>query len=143
MRIDIVIDRKQVHLPNASTLGFGKYKAQYGDCVLFSEGGQRTMGRVIGRIAYAPKMDNDPDLRNYLVVIALGSNLSFPMERWVDPASVSECFNPQDFGNRDIAAFMSFFFGESFRKHSTEDMRGWVNYGSATVEGYLASKTKE
>lgn len=56
---DATIDRKAVRLPNACTLGYGKYRAQYGDLVTFKEHytdstyGTR-IGRVAGRIVYAP-----------------------------------------------------------------------------------------
>lgn len=137
MRTDVRIDRKQVKLPNSTNLGFGKWKAQFGDVVRFDESGHDMYGRIIGRIAHAHRPDGDPDVRGWLVVIALGSNLSFPMERWVNPADVRECFNPQAFGGRDMAKFLAFFFGPEFRKQKTEVLRAWSTYGQPDFEKYM------
>lgn len=135
MRTDVTIDRKQVHLPNASTLGYGKFKAQHGDVVLFKQDpsiGQLTIGRVVGRIASAPRIGDDPDLRGHLVVVALTQSITSPMERWVDPANVVECFNPQDFGGRDVGEFLRFFFSPEFRNETPDTMRQWANSGCAS-----------
>lgn len=127
MRTDIVIDRKPVICPNSLTLGYSTKKARVGDVIVVNiECGFR-VGRVISRIV-SGEGDHKVSLENYLVVIALGSNLSFPMERWVDPREVLECYNPKDL---DLANFLHEFFSLDFNKLSVDDLRKW---GSGELE---------
>lgn len=130
MRTDVQIDRKQVHCPNASGIGYGKYKAQFGDIVIASADGHVTIGRVAGRIAYATAIGEDRGpIRDWLVVVALSSNLTFPMERWINPADVIEVYDPQNIDGANPATFLAFFFGAQFKAHSVESLREWANNG--------------
>lgn len=136
MRNDVTIDRKQTgYLPNTSTLGYGKYKAQFGDVVLFTEANHVRIGRVIGRIKSAPRIGNDPDLRGHLVVLTLGQNLTHAFERWVAPEDVIECFNPEPdkFGGRDVRKLLDFFFGPEFKTKTPDQLRQYAN-GLTTTE---------
>lgn len=134
MRTDVTTSKKQSeYLANASTLGYGKYKAQFGDIVIYRENENTVrVARVAGRIEHCPKLDDDPNMKGWLIVVALGMNLTHTMERWINPDDVIECFNPSPdkFGGRDIIALLSFFFGEDFKKHSTDELRQWANAGT-------------
>lgn len=102
IRTDCTIDTRQVYLPNASTLGFGKYQARFGDFVWYREhytdGSYSTvLGRVLGRVAYAPPCGETPAIEGYLLVAQLGHNATHVYERWIDPADVTECQRFADF----------------------------------------------
>lgn len=144
MRTDVIIDRKQVYLPNVSTIGYYKIKAQFGDMIRTKD----YIGRVIGRISYAPKLStNDPDVRGWLVCLVFGSNFTFPMERWINPAEVLECFDPTKYGYKTnesaLASFVAFMFGPELKQYKPADLRAWQNYGggvSCSIEDYLKIK---
>lgn len=53
MRTDVTIDQRQVHCPNACTLGFGRYQARFGDFIQYKEWIDRA--RDAYQIRYAPK----------------------------------------------------------------------------------------
>ena len=136
MRTDAKIDRKQVYCPNVVTLGYSRPMARFGYFVTFNEGRRTVLARVVGRIASAPRIDNDPDVRGYLVVMAIGFQYATPMERWINPKAVLDCFPPNT-GHWDCLKFMQFFFGADFKKQSVETLRGFANYGSSDFNGYL------
>ena len=126
MRRDATIDRQQVHLPNASTLGFGKYKAQFGDVVLYQQDEHTYIGRVAGRIHYAPPLESsEKPIRDYLLVIALGTRLDFAMERWVNPEDVTECFDPSNEHCR-IQEVLAFLFSPQFKTESVDTLRRYA-----------------
>ena len=137
MRTDARIDRKQVACPNASHLGFDKYKAQFGDIVVFNESDKSKVGRVIGRIDYAPALGETPAIRNYLVVAALTEDLTHVSERWVNPEDVTRVFDPNE-ESRNIPALINFFFSPKFRDESVDLLRRWTDTGFATPNDYLA-----
>jgi hypothetical protein len=91
MRTDVIIDRKLVVCPNASTLGFGKWKAQVGNLVLFKENDKIVTGRMIGRIQYG--YSDGKSLKNFLVVICISPRLDWTFERWVNPKDVTEIYD--------------------------------------------------
>lgn len=130
MRTDVTIDKKQVPLPLGGQIGFMKYKVQFGDIVFFKQDPNNaavTIGRMIGRIAHAPRIDGDADIRGWIVVAALGSTLSFAMERWVNPADVVACYDPKDL---DLSKRLAAFFSESWLHSSTDTIRSKINQGS-------------
>ena len=134
MRTDAQIDRKQVYLPNASTLGFGKWKAQHGDVVLYTQNDQNCIGRVAGRVHYAPSLEpNEKPIKDYLLVIQLGSRLDFSYERWVNPADVTECFDPHNEYCR-IQEVLAFMFSKDFKKESVETLRRFAGEWSTPAK---------
>jgi hypothetical protein len=89
MRTDVRIDKQQVQCPNASHLGYDKWRAQVGDIITFREADQLRIGRMIGRIAYAPNLNGGRSLRNYILAVVLDNHtLSHTCERWINPADV-------------------------------------------------------
>ncbi len=127
MRNDITIDRKQVRLPNIHLFGGNKWKAQFGDIVFFREGDRVLVGRVAGRVASGRDLTSNESLRDYLVVIALGSTMDFRMERWIAPKDVVDCYAPERLA---LAEKLAFFFSDQFKKHSTQELRQWANSGT-------------
>lgn len=89
MRTDATIDRRQVRCPNASYLGYDKWIAQVGDLIRFNEGAETRVGRMIGRVAYAPRLDGDSaPVKDYILAAVLSPTLDYVAERWVNPADV-------------------------------------------------------
>ena len=167
MRTDVSIDRKQVYCPNARALGFGKYKAQTGDLVEYceSEGseyceseGSTRIGRIAGRIRLAEDLGGGKPIANQLLVIALSSDLSFVMERWIDPDSITriiamnrgsygeypdgtEDVGRQAYANK-IRALMAFFLSEEFATYSADELRQWCYSGYSSAEQFRDSQQK-
>jgi hypothetical protein len=109
MRNDIIIDGKQVRLPNINPpLGYDKWKAQVGDVICWEYDGRMNYGRMIGRISYARPLAADEAgyTGPYLVVLTLHYGLDHASERWVRPEWVKRCTSPEGF-----AEFMAYFFG--------------------------------
>lgn len=132
MRADAQIDRKQVLCPNVSHLGYDKYKAQFGDIVLFIQNDRAQVGRVIGRVHYAPALEGDTrPIRDYLVVAALSDDLTHVGERWVSPDEVTRIYDPTE-PDRKILEMITFFFGASFKDESVERLRRWTGSGFST-----------
>ena len=103
MRNYTLAPRKRTHLPNASTLGYGKYYAEPGDIVRFKDGGTApVIGRVLGQIT---SCDQDgQDCTGWLAVATLGENLSFAFTRWIEPSEITECLPASQ-----VAPFLSAF----------------------------------
>lgn len=86
------ISDQPTYLPNASRLGYGKYKASPGDFVRWGDGegdGYSGWGRVVGRIT--SHFDDLEDCRGFLVVIKVGSTCAFGHALFVDPAHIEIC----------------------------------------------------
>lgn len=131
MRTDITTDRKQVRLPNVHLSGGNKWKAQFGDIVFYRETPEMYfVGRVAGRIAHGFDLVSGKSLKDWLIVIALGSHLNFPMERWVNPADIVNCFAPESL---ELADRLAYFFGPEFKKHSTHALRQWASNGARKI----------
>ncbi len=100
--------RQSQYLPNASTLGYGKYRAQVGDWVTFKAGDQLQIGRMVGRVK-----DTDPIATEerrpigFLAVLTLSMELTHAYVRWVDPADVTEVHANVP----DIGRFLAWFCG--------------------------------
>jgi hypothetical protein len=103
---DATIDHRQVRLPNASHLGYDKWKAQRGDVIVYREGEGTRTGRVLGRVAYAPPEGEIGAITDHLYVLALSDDLSHAYIRWVDPADVVQCTPCTP----DRAAWLALFF---------------------------------
>lgn len=140
MRTDATIDRKWVKLPNASTLGYGKWRAQFGDFVVFRTGGEPdggfpSLGRVAGRVVYAPALEpNEQPVRDWLLVITFTQDMCSVGERWVDPAWVGYCYEPQ----KKHAALWRFMQSDEFKEYSANDLRAWSESGFSTYTDWLA-----
>lgn len=112
MRTDIIIDRRFVRCPNASTLAYGKYRAQVGDWVTWrypEADGTIYTGRMIGRIAYdpTPATAEYRNTRGWIVCLTLGMEMTTVFERWVDPQWVTQVHA----NTPDIARFLAWFAG--------------------------------
>lgn len=87
--------RASVRISNASHLGYSLWTASPDDFVTFEVPTNDPActstrhGRVIGRVD-ASGSDGDP-VKGWIAVMALGTNLSFAYEMWIDPAWVTEC----------------------------------------------------
>lgn len=137
MRTDARMDRKQVQCPNVSQLGFDKWKAQFGDIVMFTEGEKTRVGRVVARIEHAPALGETEALHNYLCVAALSDDLTFVMERWVKPEDVLRIYDPNE-PSLHIQDTIRFFFSPEFKNESVDTLRRWLSSGFATPNDYLA-----
>jgi len=133
MRTDAIIDRRQVRCPKASTLGYGKWKAQVGDLVLFTEGQQTRTGRMIGRIHYAPACGESPIIRDYLLVVCLNDSLDHTFERWVNPADVQRVE-----ALREQQPVMAYFLSADLVKSPIDEVRRSTTDGWTTLAKYRA-----
>ncbi len=109
MRTDITIDGRQVRCPHASTLGYGKWKAQLGDWVSWTQPtdgdhGVNNIGRMIGRVAYDPQ----GECTGWIVVLSLGMEMTTVFERWVRPEWVFQVHA----NTPDIARFLAWYAGQ-------------------------------
>jgi hypothetical protein len=135
MRTDATIDRKQVICRNSSHIGYSKVIARTGDMLLWSEGTEHNLGRVIGRVAYAPALEGDKaPVRNWLVVARLSNDMTFVCERWVNPENVTQVFTVREETRKMLAFFLSHEFGHE----SVDSLRRWSTSGFATVNDWLA-----
>ncbi len=133
MRRDATIDRRKVKCSNASLIGYGKLFAQVGDVVRFKEYDRIRLGRMIGRIAFAPPCGETPCIKNWLLVVCLGEDLTHMAERWVDPASVTYVTPVANQGEVCAA-----FFSDTLTKTPIELVRMAASELWSTVAAYLA-----
>lgn len=127
-RKDATIDRKQVPCCNASLIGYGKRNAQVGDVIRFDG----RLGRMIGRIAYAPALGETPRIQNWILAVCLTDDLTCMCERWVDPATVTYVTPVQNQGEVCAA-----FFSDTLTKTPMESVRLAANELWSTVAAYL------
>lgn len=112
MRQRKLAPRRATSLPNASTIGYGQWKALPGDYVIVTGNGPDAFGRVLGQII---ECDSDgQDCRGYLAVAVISQDLSFGYERWIAPAEVKSCVRP-DHVNRFMRAFLGADVAETCR----------------------------
>lgn len=134
MRTDAIIDKRQVRCPNASHLGYDKWKAQVGDLITFREGDHGiTTGRMIGRIHYAPPCGESPAINNWLLVIGINSMLDHTFERWANPADVTRVQSL-----REQQAVMGYFLSDEILKAPIEEVRRGTTDGWTTLSRYRA-----
>jgi hypothetical protein len=132
MRKDVKIDRYAVKCRSANTLGYGKWKAEVGDIIVFEENGEHAVGRMAGRVHSAPALiSGEKPIKDYILVIALNDALTFSMERWINPADVISIHNPNHV-DRKIVEFMAFFLSPEFKDYTPEQLRQWHYSGYAT-----------
>jgi hypothetical protein len=130
MRTDATIDRKQVICRNSSHLGYSKVTARTGDVVRWGE----NVGRVIGRIAYAPPCGETPAITNWLIVACLSPDLTYVSERWINPEEVTQVFAVRS----EMTKLLVFFLSNGFGHESVDNLRRWTESGFATVNDWLA-----
>jgi hypothetical protein len=133
MRQDASIDKKQVRCPNASHLGFDKQVAQVGDIVQWNiDGDNARIGRMIGRIAYAPMLAGDVrPIQNYILVLALAPDMSYTCERWVNPADVTRVQ-----AIREQRAVMEYFLSDQVVKAPIAEVRAAASEMWTTLTRY-------
>jgi len=138
MRRDAIIDKKQVPVPNASHLGYDKWKAQVGDLVLYLEtdvNGQRIgsrLGRMIGRVKWAPQLAGSKPIRNWIILIALSDDLSHSYERWVNPEDVLRVQTPRDEHKRTL----DYVLGSEILKAHVNEVRMAASDGWKDLKAY-------
>lgn len=122
-RIKVAPRRPSKYLPNASTLGYGKFKARPGDFVTFSEemsnGNRLAVGRVVGVIEETDRDGTDFTGKEMLLVIMLSDDHSFGYEHWISVDQVRSCM---DVGH--ARHFMAWFLNASpadLLKYRNED----------------------
>lgn len=135
-RTDVTVDRKQVRCSNASTLGYGQWKARFGDFVTFSEGGKVMFGRIAGRVTITSALEYG---KVYLLVITVGQDHSHAFERFVSPEDVLTITRPSDFD----ASALTYLLSPDFTKHDTETYRQTYSEGWSTPVAYLAYREKQ
>lgn len=82
-RTDCERDNKAVKLPNASTLGYGLWKAKRGHWVSYEADNAHFVGRVIGRVVCENTV--------YVEVAQAAEGFSCAYVRWVKPEQIREC----------------------------------------------------
>lgn len=141
MRTDVTIDKKQVHCPNTSRLGFDKSKAQVGDLILFSEGERIITARMIGRIAYAPQCAETPPIRGWILAICLNDSLDHTFERWVNPADVLRV-EPLENESIHRRAVTEYFLSDELTQAPINEVRRSTTDGWSTLAKYRAEVAK-
>jgi hypothetical protein len=81
------------------------------------------IGRMIGRIVYAPAIGDSPAIKGWIMTATLGMEHTAVFERWINPAWVTQVHPNVP----DIARFLSFFAGDELPDRDT--LRGWIEYG--------------
>jgi hypothetical protein len=142
MRTDATIDKRQVRCPNASTLGFGKWKAQVGDFILFKEGDRQVCGRVIGRVHYAPPCGESPAVRDSVLTICLGDHQNFTMERWVKPEDVLYIESMDGEQGEKRRAVMAWFLSDEIVQAPIEEVRKSTTDRWSTLAAYRQWRQK-
>jgi hypothetical protein len=86
----VTVSQEKVICPNASTLGYSTNVARPGDFITTDAGDNcRVLGKII-------ENDSRSTFNGYLLALVFGSNDSFLMERWIDPASVVSVLPPSE-----------------------------------------------
>lgn len=138
MRKDVIIDRQQVRCKNASHLGFDKAKAQVGDIVIYRDDNDTShIGRMIGRIRYAPGIGGSPVIRNHILAVVLGERIDCTFERWINPDSVISIQSIRN--HRDI---MTWFLSNQMVSAPLQEVRECAAEMWSTLDAYRAWKNK-
>jgi hypothetical protein len=82
-RTDCIRDNRAIPLPNASTLGFGLWKAKRGCWIVYEQSGFKHCGRSVGRVTCEGK--------TYVEVAVISLEHGGAHIRWIDPAEVRTC----------------------------------------------------
>lgn len=138
MRTDCTRDNRKTHLPNADTLGYGRYFAKRGNWVSFSQNGDPSVtyhGRVIGGVTC--------EGRRYVEVIALLGALDNPAVRWLAPHEITRC------DDTPPAGIFSFICGEwidpariigAAENGFTQEMRNNADFAAHSLTGFYSDK---
>lgn len=138
MRTDCNIDTRQVKCRNSSHVGFSKLHARVGDLLVTPDG----IARMIGRITWAPTLAGDKPIRNWICAVVLASDMSFVMERWIDPATVTGVYRLSDVRTREV---VKCFLSDDLRKSAKRDVSEVRAYASelwSTLGAYRAYMAK-
>lgn len=106
-------DNRRVYLPNASTIGYGRYYAKAGNLIVFQDEYREGLnhlthvGKVIGRISETDTLQGERHGQwvGHLLVLQCAAHLMYGYERWIDPATVTQCCEPEH-----AAHFMAWLF---------------------------------
>lgn len=143
MRTDATIDRRKVRCPNASMIGWSCKQASVGSLIVFTDGGDERLGRMIGRVHYAPVLPGDSRrVKNWILAIVLGSELSHTSERWVDPKTVTRAYPLTDANMVRRQAVVAYFLGDDIIGAPVDEVRRAAEYGSPTLADYRAYLAK-
>jgi hypothetical protein len=138
MRTDCNIDARRVKCRNSSHLGFSRMYARVGDLITTPCG----LARMIGRITWAPALDGGKPIRNWICAVAIASDLSFVMERWIDPETVTGVYRLTDVRTR---AVVKCFLSDDLRrsaKRDVEEVRAYASELWSTLAAYRAYMAK-
>lgn len=138
MRTDVTIDKKQVPCPNASRIGYDKYKAQVGDVITYTERGQEHTARMIGRIVHAPSLGETPAIKGWILAIRINHELDHTCERWINPADVTRVQSL-----RDHRRVMEYFLSDDLTTAPIEEIRQSTSAGWSTLTAYREWKAKQ
>lgn len=136
MRTDARIDKKQVCCAKSPHLQTGKFHCQVGDLFLYIESERMVLGRMLGRIAYAPAIGETPTIRGAILAIVINSELSFTYERWVNPLDVVRIFSIDR--QKDV---MAYFLGPEMLSAKIDEIRAVAGEWS-TLAAYRQYMTK-
>ena len=135
--IPFVLTNKAVHLPNATTLGYGKWRAEPGDFIEFADSeasSHRETGRVLGSVkenAYTVYEGKRIDFSGEIAVLVLGCGMSFAYLRTVKAEDVTECRGPVDqTANGSLGRFLAFMFDVEINAKTIPELLRESRYGS-------------
>lgn len=132
MRTDAIIDKRQVLCTNANLIGYGTYKARVGHLIMWQDQTRVMVGRMIGRIHYAPSLGETAKIENWILVVALtGSMLDGLGERWVNPVDVLR-IEPI----RNQMDILTYFLSDDMVKAPQAEVRRCANQGWSTLAAY-------
>ena len=137
MRNDAIIDKRFVHCPNSSHSGYSKWRSQVGDLVFWSMDGTESatmIGRMIGRIHYAPALEGDKEpVRDYILAVKLSQDMTYTSEFWVNPKLVTRVESI-----RNQSDVLAWFLSNQMVKEPLADVRQCSSDGWSTFAKFQA-----
>ncbi len=121
-RPDCTRDNVAVHLPNATSLGFGRRKAKRGNWVQYEVENHHFVGRVISRVTCEGK--------TFVEVAQASPAFAHAYIRWIAAADIREC---RDNPPRHV---FDFFAGEWSKP---EDIHAKLAYGVSDMQDQLSA----
>jgi hypothetical protein len=131
MRTDIKVVNRPVKLPYDNILKMGRYKMEAckGDIIGYKgfPNGIVSIGRVVGKILDKSEYEDRHNCNGYICCVVISEDMSFTMERWIDPVDVLFCYDPNRplFGSMKLVNLYANFFGAEFRNVSADKLREW------------------
>lgn len=127
----------KVYIPNATTLGYGKYNAEPGDFLSWRDplqNGDRSdmrYGRVLGRVSShdATSLGARKDFTGHIAVLWFHSNFAHASMRMVDPEHVVECYDPNA-GKSNLGKFLNFMVSVDINPANIKRLMEAERYGS-------------